>query len=212
MKSLLFTLGFCGSFFVFWFFFLFLIPGFFCSRVQDSIDFQVKEIQFKIVKLKRVVIARVLRPLTESVDRAVPRHRNEVGGLVPPALPLSPTLSLIFASLFPVLTSFLPLMASLGSGAVPGLPYPILMSLVKERLLSPLFNISESREGLVAQPGSCAHPLNQSFLPGRWGAVLDPVTTLGWELGALNLTDSSKPHRRVGLGGKSASQKEEGCS
>lgn len=167
MKSLLFTLGFCGSFFVFWFFFLFLIPGFFCSRVQDSIDFQVKEIQFKIVKLKRVVIARVLRPLTESVDRAVPRHRNEVGGLVPPALPLSPTLSLIFASLFPVLTSFLPLMASLGSGAVPGLPYPILMSLVKERLLSPLFNISESREGLVAQPGSCAHPLNQSFLPGR---------------------------------------------
>lgn len=29
--------------------------------------------------------------------------------------------------------------------------------------------------------------------------------------GALNLTDSSKPHRRgVGLGGKSASAKEEG--
>lgn len=145
---------------------LFLLP---CSGFYR---FQVKEIQFKIVKLKRVVIARVLRPLTESVDRAVPRHRNEVGDLVPPALPLSPTLSLIFASLFPVLTSFLPLMASLGSGAVPGLPYPILMSLVKERLLSPLFNISESREGLVAQPGSCAHPLNQSFLPGRWGAVI----------------------------------------
>ena len=140
---------------------LFLLP---CSGFYR---FQVKEIQFKIVKLKRVVIARLLRPLTESVDGAVPRHRNEVGDLVPPALPLSPALSLIFASLFPVLTSFLPLLASLGSGAAPGLPYPILMSLVKERLLSPLFNISESREGIVAQPGSCAHPLNQSFLPGR---------------------------------------------
>lgn len=164
MKSLLFTLGFCGSFLGF---FPLPYPRLFLLPCSGFYRFQVKEIQFKIVKLKRVVIARVLRPLTESVDGAVPRHGNEVGDLVPPALPLSPTLSLIFASLFPVLTSFLPLMASLGSGAAPGLPYPILMSLVKERLLSPLFNISESREGLVAQPGSCAHPLNQSFLPGR---------------------------------------------
>ena len=51
-----------------------------------------------------------------------------------------------------------------------------LMSLVRERLLSPLLSISESWEGIVAQLGSCACPLHQSFLPGEWGAMIVPIT------------------------------------
>ena len=42
----------------------------------------------------------------------------------PSTPPCSTSLSLTFASLFAVLTSFLPLMASLENGAAPGLPYP----------------------------------------------------------------------------------------
>ena len=106
-------------------FFPLLYPSLFLLSCSGFYRFQVKEIQFKIVKLKRVVTGRILGPLTESVEGAVPRHGSEVRDLVPQhSSLLHLSLSLTFASLFAVLTSFLPLMASLENGAAPGLPYP----------------------------------------------------------------------------------------
>lgn len=113
-----------------------------------------------------MVTGRVLGPLTGSVEGNEPVDTGS-WGFGSPRIPLSPPLCLIFASLFPMLTSFLPLMASLGSGAAPVLPYPCLMSLAKKRLLSPLFSISESQEGILAQLGSRSWPLKQSFWPGK---------------------------------------------
>lgn len=58
-------------------------PSLFLLSCSGFCGFQVKEIQFKIVKLKRVVTGRILGPLTESVEGAVPRHGSEVRDLVP---------------------------------------------------------------------------------------------------------------------------------
>ena len=67
-------------------------PSLFLLSCSGFCGFQVKEIQFKIVKLKRVVTGRKLGPLTESVEGAVPRHGSEVRDLVPqlPPCPAPP--------------------------------------------------------------------------------------------------------------------------
>lgn len=90
----------------------------------------------------------------------------------PSTPPCSTSLSLIFASLFPVLTSFLPLMASLGNGAAPGLPYPHFneFSEGKASFSPPQYIWILGRD--CGQLGSRACPLHQSFLPGEWGAVI----------------------------------------
>lgn len=117
-------------------FFSLLYPSLFLLSCSGFCRFQVQETQFRIVKLKRV-IGRVLGLLTESMEGAVLNTGRKLEIWVPSSS-LSLPLSLIFASLLPVLTSFLPLMASFGSEAAPSLPYPSLMSLEKKRLLSPL--------------------------------------------------------------------------
>lgn len=82
-----------------------------------------------------------------------------------PNTPCSP-LSLIFASLFPVLTSFLPLVASLGNGAAPGLPYAHFNEFSEGKGFFLPLSISESWEGITVAQRQRACPLHQSFLPG----------------------------------------------
>lgn len=184
MKPLLISSGF--SFFSLLYSILFLLSysGFY--------RFQVKETKFRIVKLERVIIGRVLWPLTEATEELLDAERK--WRRLCPSTPFS--FPLIFASPFAVLTSFLLLMASLSSGAA--LSYPSLMSLEKERLLSPLCSISGSQERILAL-WDRVHVL-QTTPSGQGGEVLwfvrprlNEHTWMGVRR-ALNLTDSSKPY------------------
>lgn len=83
--------------------------------------FHVKESQFKIVKLMRVVTGRVPGLLTESVEALLGRGSSKTQECTWRfTSPSPPSLPPVFASLFSVLISFLPQWLHC-SGASPGL-------------------------------------------------------------------------------------------